>query len=107
MKLKTIFGVMVALILMAGCKKKESNPQEIVAPSVAASADNSIQENVAGETDAFLTTQLRAFVQKKGRLPESFTEFHRTSLDSLPRPPAGKKWVIDKSSQSVKVVPAQ
>jgi hypothetical protein len=74
---------------------------------VAANAENSVRENVAGEVDQFLTSQLRTFVQEKGRLPASFAEFAKARLDSIPRPPAGTKWVIDAPSQQVKAVPVK
>ena len=60
-----------------------------------------------GEVDASLTMELRTFVQKKGRLPQSFGEFVNVRLDSLPPPPAGKKWVIDSANLQVKAVVAK
>jgi hypothetical protein len=59
---------------------------------------------VIGDVDPFLTSQLRDFVSKQGRLPESFSEFATLRLDSIPRPPAGKKWVIDVAGMQVKAV---
>jgi len=73
-------------------------------PSIAANADNSVRENVAGIPDPFLTGQLKVFIQQKGRMPISFTEFAHTRLDSIPRPPEGKKWVIDTAASQVKAV---
>jgi hypothetical protein len=84
-----------------------SQPAKPPAPPpayVAARADNNIRQNVNGIPDAFLTTQLRTFMQKHGRLPENFAEFANTTLDSIPRPPEGKKWVIDLDSMQVKAV---
>jgi hypothetical protein len=43
-------------------------------------------------------------VEQKKRLPQSFAEFATVRLDSIPRPPAGKKWVIDTDSFEVKAV---
>jgi hypothetical protein len=74
---------------------------------VTATAENALTENAAGEPDPFLTQQLRLFMQEKSRMPESFTELARARLDSVPRPPEGKKWVIDTATQQVKAVPAK
>lgn len=116
---------LILLVALAGCKKKEDapsasneaipqvgttavtqaeSPQTLPpAPSyIAAQAENSVQSNVTGEPDQFLTSQLRIFVKDKGRLPQSFTEFARTRLDSMPPAPAGTKWVIDSASAEVK-----
>jgi hypothetical protein len=76
-------------------------------PSVAARAENYLRENVPGDPDAFLSAELRNFVQLKHRMPESFAEFANVRLDSIPRPPEGKKWVIDMTSLQVKSVPAK
>jgi hypothetical protein len=59
---------------------------------------------VDGQPDAFLSEQLRTFIQQKHRFPESFAEFAMTRLDSIPRPPEGKRWVIDAASIQVKAV---
>src|SRR5947207_13278860 len=67
--------------------KSESLPA--APPKVAASADNHVRENVTGTVDPNLTAQLRSFVQKYGRLPQSFTEFANRGLDTMPRPPEG------------------
>ncbi len=74
---------------------------------VLARADDKAHQAVAGEVDAFLTGELRTFVQQKNRMPASFSEFARARLDSVPRPPAGKKWVIDAETIEVKIVPVQ
>jgi hypothetical protein len=42
-----------------------------------------VHENVAGEVNPFMSGQLRIFVQQKGRMPVSFTEFANTRLDSI------------------------
>jgi hypothetical protein len=76
-------------------------------PNVTARADNTLREAVVGEVDAFLTEQLRAFVQQKGRLPGSFAEFAGLRLDSIPRPPEGRKWAIDGANLEVKAVPGK
>ncbi len=76
-------------------------------PSVAARAENNLRQNVTGEVNAFLSTELRNFVQLKHRMPDSFSEFASVRLDSIPRPPDGKKWVIDIEALQVKAVPAK
>jgi hypothetical protein len=75
--------------------------------TVSARAENYVLQSVAGEVDPSLSAQLRNFVQQKHRLPESFAEFATTRLDSIPRPPAGKKWVIDATDLQVKAVAAK
>jgi PBP1b-binding outer membrane lipoprotein LpoB len=126
------FAALLALAAFAllGCHKKEAevvnqsqNPSDLGTPvkaapngkpvetlpppppKVAANAENSVRENVTGTVDPNLTAQLRSFVQKYGRLPQSFTEFANRGLDSMPRPPEGSKWVIDAPNQQVKSVP--
>jgi hypothetical protein len=42
-----------------------------------------VHENVAGEVNPFMSGQLRIFVQQKGRMPVSFTEFANMRLDSI------------------------
>src|SRR5205085_3146155 len=51
-------------------------------------------EVLAGAVHAFMTAQLRVFVREKGRLPENFTEFTSTRMDSVPRAPDGFRWDI-------------
>jgi hypothetical protein len=114
--------ILLTAFVLVGCHKKEAAPPETAtAPAsqqpakplppppkyISANAQNAPAENVAGEVNAFLTEQLRIFIREKGRMPESFTELARVRLDSVPRPPAGKKWVIDTASHEVKAVGAQ
>jgi len=101
----------VALTLV-GCSKKQAPSSEEAAGEpppnyVAATAENKPAENVVGIVDPFLTQQLQIFIQQKQRLPEDFAELARARLDSVPRPPEGKKWVIDKSTKQVKAVANQ
>ena len=72
---------------------------------VAANAENYVRQNVNGTVDPNMTALLRDFVQKYGRMPQSFTEFANRGLDSMPSPPEGTKWVIDGPNQQVKAVP--
>lgn len=113
----------VTVLALSGCSKKpespspsaEQKPGETPAGAplppppkyVAATAHNAPVENAAGEVNAFLTEQLRIFIREKGRLPQSFAELARVRLDSVPRPPEGKKWVIDTASKEVKAVASQ
>ena len=119
--------ISLATFVLVGCHKKEAAPANSGAPETAAgpasqqpakplppppkyvtaNAQNAPAENVAGEVNAFLTEQLRIFIREKGRMPESFTELARVRLDSIPHPPAGKKWVIDNATKEVKAAQAQ
>ena len=113
---------LVAAPLLFACRKHEPAPPppqngsasvEAAAslppppPAVAARAENAPRDNVEGKVDPVLTTQLRTFVQKQGRLPASFAEFKNLGLDSIPEPPPGTKWVIDRATTSVKAIPAR
>ncbi len=51
-----------------------------------------------------MTSQLRLFIQEKGRLPQDFAEFARARMDSVPRTPMGSHWAIDRTTQEVKLV---
>ena len=114
--------ISLTTFVLVGCHKKEAAPPETAAAPasqqpakplppppayVTANAQNAPAENVAGEVNAFLTEQLRTFIREKGRMPESFAELARVRLDSIPHPPAGKKWVIDTTSKEVKAALAQ
>ncbi len=79
-------------------------PQGPPPAPVAARAQNQIVATVEGDIDPFLTSQLKAFVMKEQRLPNSFAEFANRKLDSIPRPPEGKRWVIDAANLQVKAV---
>jgi hypothetical protein len=72
---------------------------------VSRNADNNVRQTVQGQVDGALTAALRAYVNRKGHMPGSFFEFTAGGLDSVPRPPEGKHWVIDASDTSVKAVP--
>jgi PBP1b-binding outer membrane lipoprotein LpoB len=108
----------VAVLVLFGCSKKSepATPQqsgEAPAPGapppkyVTAAAQNAPAENVSGEVNAFLTQQLRIFISEKGRTPSDFAELARARLDSVPRPPEGKKWVIDNATKEVKAAQTQ
>jgi hypothetical protein len=115
----------IGAFLMWGCNRKAETPapqptstgQTAAQPTaqpqqpppnyVKATAENQPVANASGEVNAYLTEQLNIFIQQKKRLPESFTELAQARLDSVPRPPQGKKWVIDTSTRQVKAVLAQ
>lgn len=79
-------------------------PEPPPPPSVTARAENAPRQGVVGEVDPILTAELRNFIQLRQRMPVSFGEFARVRLDSIPRPPAGKKWAIDTTTLEVKAV---
>src|SRR6185503_16454297 len=108
----------VGVLMLFGCGKKsepatQPRSSETPAPGapppkyVTAAAQNAPAENVSGEVNAFLTEQLRIFIREKGRAPSDFAELARARLDSVPRPPEGKKWVIDNATKEVKTVASQ
>ena len=66
-----------------------------------------IQERINGAIHAQLTVQLRMFVEKNGRMPESFSEFAFRNMDSVPPVPEGMKFVLDPVDKAVKVVKKQ
>jgi hypothetical protein len=119
--MRTPLLLILSVGLVCGCHKKDvppgtgqpqaDNSGEAVKPlpppppSITTHADNKVGQNVAGTVNERLTAALRGFVQKKGRMPQSFYEFSSTTFDSTPRPPEGMKWVIDASDTTVKAVP--
>ena len=74
---------------------------------VTANADNTVRQRIDGEPDATMTGLLRSFVQKNGRMPQNFYEFSLKGMDTIPRPPEGKHWVIDAADMQVKAVPSR
>jgi len=72
--------------------------------STAAARPIPIQERLQGAIHAQLTVQLRIFIEKNGRVPESFSEFANAAMDSAPLAPDGMKFVIDPTDRTVKVV---
>ena len=89
----------------------ESLPAKTVAETASGAATARNPSAPEGEVAAlegavhpFMTSQLRRFIQEKGRLPESFSEFTTARMDSVPRPPPGMEYVIDANAQAAKVV---
>jgi len=66
-----------------------------------------IQERINGAVHAQLTVQLRMYIEKNGRMPQSFSEFAFRNMDSVPPVPEGMKFVIDPVDRTVKVVKKQ
>ena len=66
-----------------------------------------IQERINGAIHAQLTVQLRMYMEKNGRMPQSFSEFAFRNMDSVPPVPEGMKFVIDPVDKVVKVVKKQ
>ena len=77
-----------------------ATPVPQAAPTQASSAD----EALVGAVHTFMTAQLKKFIEEKGRIPKDFSEFASARMDTVPRPPAGMKFVIDETTQEVKVV---
>jgi len=73
------------------------------APAAPAQAPLNTVQPVNGVGDPRLTSQLRIFIRERGRLPESFAEFAGARLDSVPRLAPGLTFVIDPSTQEVKI----
>jgi hypothetical protein len=67
-------------------------------------ANRPIQERLNGAIHARLTVQLRMFIEKNGRMPETFSEFANAAMDSAPLAPDGMKFVIDPVDRTVKAV---
>ena len=44
------------------------------------------------------------FIEKNGRVPDSFSEFANSAMDSVPLAPDGMKFVIDPADRTVKAV---
>lgn len=104
--MKQSFRSLAATALaVLGCSKPTDPATPPAVPSaVTTAAENKPAANVPGEVNAFLTEQLAIFIQQKQRLPADFAELARTRLDSVPRPPEGRKWVIDTATRQVKAV---
>jgi len=63
-----------------------------------------IQERLQGAIHTQLTIQLRMFIEKNGRVPQNFSEFANSAMDSVPLAPDGMKFVIDPADRTVKAV---
>ena|SRR5207248_5611360 len=81
-----------------------ANPSPVQRTAYAPQAAKPIQERLQGAIHARLTIQLRMFIEKNGRLPESFSEFANSAMDSAPLAPDGMKFVIDPVDRTVKAV---
>jgi len=72
--------------------------------AVAQQVARPVQERLNGAVHAKLTMQLRMFIEKNGRVPESFSEFANSAMDTVPLAPDGMKFVIDPADRTVKAV---
>ena len=66
-----------------------------------------IQERINGAIHAQLTVQLRMYMEKNGRMPQTFSEFANSAMDTVPPVPEGMKFAIDPVDRTVKVVKKQ
>ena len=73
-------------------------------PQAAAAQASGADEALVGAVHTFMTAQLKKFIAEQGRMPKDFSEFAGARMDSVPRAPAGMKFVIDETTQEVKVV---
>ena len=73
-------------------------------PQAAAPQASRVDEALVGAVHTFMTAQLKKFIAEQGRMPKDFSEFAGARMDSVPRAPAGMKFVIDETTQEVKVV---
>jgi hypothetical protein len=119
-------GILVGFLLVGCSKRQASGPEpSVTAPAseqVTAIDGNAVEQASAkartsetsapretdqpiqGVVDPFLTSQLRIFIQEKGRLPNTFAEFAGARLDSVPRLAKGLSFAIDRTTQEVKIV---
>ena len=94
-------------------KAASPTPATVASPSPGQPRPNApqlvqpIQERINGAVHAQLTVQLRMYIEKNGRMPESFSEFAFRNMDSVPPVPEGMKFVIDPVDKVVKVVKKQ
>src|SRR6266487_3646407 len=94
-------------------KAASASPRTAASPSPAQPRPNvaqpvqPIQERINGAIHAQLTVQLRMYIEKNGRMPQSFSEFAFRNMDSVPPVPEGMKFVIDPVDKVVKVVKKQ
>jgi len=73
-------------------------------PAAAQQIARPVQERLNGAVHAKLTIQLRMYIEKNGRMPETFSEFANSAMDSVPLAPEGMKFVIDPTDRTVKAV---
>src|SRR2546421_13057636 len=81
-----------------------SPPAAPARPVAAQQIDRPVQERLNGAVHAKLTVQLRMYIEKNGRMPETFSEFSNSAMDSVPLAPEGMKFAIDPTDRTVKAV---
>jgi hypothetical protein len=80
-------------------------PQDVAAPRARpVQRVVPIQQRLQGAIHAPLTILLRRYVEKYGRMPDSFSEFVNSTMDSVPPAPDGMKFAIDPTDRTVKAV---
>ena len=84
----------------AAAKAAAPQGRQAATPVVA----HSFLERINGAIHAQLTVQLRMFIEKNGRMPQTFSEFANTAMDTVPLAPEGMKFVIVPVDKAVKVV---
>ena len=96
--------------ILPASKAASATPPAAASPSPAQPRPNAaqpvqpIQERINGAIHAQLTVQLRMYIEKNGRMPETFSEFANSAMDSVPLAPEGMKFVIDPTDRTVKAV---
>jgi hypothetical protein len=109
---KSVLGVLLAGVLVSGCKKSAEAPAlpqaaeaQVEAQFVGVTNLNApIEDRLQGAVNAELTMRLQVFRQVKGRMPETFMELAYFGSDSVPPLPLTMKYVIDPKDKTVKAV---
>jgi hypothetical protein len=98
---------MVAALAVAGCGKKPGARQETETASELVDAAPYVPNAAPGTLiQTRITGCMHAFHEANRRWPSDFNELVTAKLlDKLPAPPPGKKFVFDKKSLQVLVVP--
>jgi hypothetical protein len=107
-----LLGLLVGSSFL-GCSKSNSATNQAASPTAeVAQAQSSTENAVAGPAPAApapqptadpldLNRELRKWILRNRRPPKNFEDFAATSGVEIPPPPAGKKYVVDKSMHVV------
>lgn len=117
MPVRSITGsILLGLIVgssFLGCGKSNNATNQAASPTAEVAQSQSSTENaVAGPAPAApapqptadpldLNRELRKWILRNRRPPKNFEDFAATSGVEIPPPPAGKKYVVDKSMHVV------
>jgi hypothetical protein len=93
----------VLAVPLTGCHRKAPGSSASGSGQQTQPGGTETAQPLTGEVNAFMTSQLRLFLEQQGRLPTNFAEL-RTRLDRVPRTPANMTWAIDPVTQEVKLV---